>query len=129
MIGPEHLRFFMTPSISIHNPGWMITMWISRKCQKGRESLLFPVRTPCPRTPSAFSLAVPRAAQNVRGTGSSTNWSGLPGPEAEPGALSTALSGLINSQKVSKGCSDVNRQTLPYLTVMRNLVEIFLLTF
>ena len=55
--------------------------------------------------------------------------SGLLGPEAEPGALSTALSGLMNSQKVSKGCNDVNRQTLPYLTVTRNLVEIFLLTF
>lgn len=57
------------------------------------------------------------------------NGSGLPGPEAEPGGISTALSGLMNSQKVSKGCNDVNRQTLPYLTVTRKLVEIFLLTF
>ena len=55
--------------------------------------------------------------------------SGLPCPEAEPGGISTVLSGLMNSQKVSKGCNDVNRQTLPYLTLMRNLVEIFLLTF
>lgn len=55
--------------------------------------------------------------------------SGLPGPEAEPGGISTALSGLMNSQRVSKGSNDVNRQTLPYLTVTRKLVEIFLLTF
>lgn len=34
--------------------------------------------------------------------------SGLPGPEAEPGGISTVLSGLMNSQKVSKGCNAVN---------------------